>query len=100
MNYNIQFVQTGTVENAENLIVEKLDKLGEKYDWVINADIFFKKEKDTHGKGFICEAKLSLPGPLIFASSDEDSFEAAAAETINDLERQLRKRKDEMKAHR
>jgi putative sigma-54 modulation protein len=99
MKVNIQFVQTTQEKWAEELVNEKLDDLGQKYDWLIRADVFFKEEKDTDGKGKICEIRLSLPGPRIFASSDEDNFEASIAETIRDLEVQLKKRKAQMSTH-
>ncbi len=99
MKVNIQFVQTTQEKWAEELVNEKLDDLGQKYDWLIRADVFFKEEKDTDGKGKICDIRLSLPGPRIFASSDEDSFEASVAETIRDLEVQLKKRKAQMSTH-
>lgn len=99
MEYIIQFVQTPINPSAEYLAKEKLETLGERYDWLIRADVFFKEEKGTYGKGKICEIRLSCPGPRIFASSNEESFEAAVAETIRDLEIQLGKRKDEMHPH-
>jgi putative sigma-54 modulation protein len=99
MKVNIQFVQTAQRKGVEELVNQKLDDLGQKYDWLIGADVFFKEEKDTDGKGKICEIRLSLPGPRIFASSDEDSFENSVAETIRDLEVQLKKRKAQMSTH-
>ncbi len=99
MKVNIQFVQTTQKKWAEELVNQKLDDLGLKYDWIIGADVFFKEEKDTDGKGKICDIRLSLPGPRIFASSDEDNFEASVAETIRDLEVQLKKRKAQMSTH-
>ena len=93
MEYTIQFVQTETVETAEQLAIKKLDKLGSKYSEIISAQVFFKEEKGSNGKGKICDIRLSLPGPQVFASSDEDSLEAAVAETIRDLDRQLAKRR-------
>ena len=99
MKVNIQFVQTAQKKWAEELVNQKLDDLGLKYDWIIGADVFFKEEKDTDGKGKICDIRLSLPGPRIFASSDEDNFEASVAETIRDLEVQLKKRKAQMSTH-
>lgn len=92
----IQFVQTETNETAKKLVQEKLEQLFEKYSWLIRGDVFFKEEKDTYGKGKICEIRLSCPGPRLFASSNEESFEAAVAESINDLSIQLEKRKSEM----
>lgn len=95
----IQFVQTETDDTAKQLVLEKIEQLSKKYDWLIRADVFFKEEKDTYGIGKICEIRLSCPGPRIFASSNEESFEASMAETIRDLEVQLEKRKSEMNTH-
>lgn len=95
----IQFVQAETDDTAKQLVLEKIEQLSKKYDWLIRADVFFKEEKDTIGKGKICEIRLSCPGPRIFASSNEESFEASLAETIRDLEVQLEKRKSEMNTY-
>lgn len=92
----VQFVQTETNDSVKQMVLEKVEQLSKKYDWIIRADVFFKEEKDTYGKGKICEIRLSCPGPRLFASSNEESFEAAVAETIRDLEIQLEKRKSEM----
>ena len=93
MEHRIQFVRIEASETAEQLAIEKLEKLGSKYHDIISAQVFFKEEKGSNGKGKICDIRLSLPGPQVFASSDEDSLEAAVAETIRDLDRQLAKRK-------
>jgi len=94
-----QFVQLAKSERLEDLTQKKLDKLENKYDWIIRADVFFKKQDGMEPKGFICNIKLSVPGPQVFAESNETSFEAAMAETVSDLDRQLSKRKAQMKTH-
>ena len=99
MKTNIQFVHAESKLSAEQLVQRKLDKLETKYDWIISADVMFKEEKSTNGKGKVCAIELSLPGPKIHASSSDESFEAAAAGTVGDLEKQLRKRKAEMQSH-
>ena len=99
MTYDIQFVDTPVNAYLEKLASEKLYSLGRKFDWIINADIILKEIKDPKGKGHICEIKLSLPGPMIFASSNEEGLEAAIAETVRDLERQCKKRKGEFRPH-
>jgi putative sigma-54 modulation protein len=38
-----------------------------------------------------------MPGPRLFAEATHDNFESSISESINDLERQLRKRKEKMK---
>lgn len=94
MTINIQYLQMPASESLDAIVNRNLGKLGQKYHDIIRTDVFFKKEKDPQGKGKICEMRLSLPGPQIFAKSDEDDFEKAAAETLNDIEDQLRKRKE------
>lgn len=98
MQIKSQFVQMPNILSVDELVIKKLQKLGDKFDWIIGADVFFREEPDTAGKGRICEIRLSVPGPRIFASSNEESFEAAVSETINDLKVQLKKRKSEMKS--
>ncbi|MDY8134950.1 ribosome hibernation-promoting factor, HPF/YfiA family [Aquimarina sp. 2201CG5-10] len=99
MKTSIQFVQMPTSETMINYVNQKLDKLYKRYDWVIKSVVFFKKENDPKGKGKICDLELSLPGPKIFATSNEKNFELAFKETLNDIEKQLKKRKQEMKPY-
>lgn len=99
MEIKIQFVQVPKSEAVESFAIRKLIKLSEKYEWLIGADVFYKLEPDTKGKGKICEIRLSLPGPRVFAFSDEASFETATDETLRDLDKQLQKRKKEMKPY-
>ncbi|NHF59709.1 HPF/RaiA family ribosome-associated protein [Flavobacteriaceae bacterium TP-CH-4] len=100
MTINIQYVQMPTSESLNGIVTRNLKKLGHKYQFVIRADVFFKLENDPRGKGNICEIQLSAPGPRLFAKSDENNFEKAAAATIADLERQLKKRKGKFNEHR
>lgn len=99
MEITSQFVQTETNGTADDLVFEKLENLAKHYNWLIRAKVIFKEEKGSDGKGKICEIILSLPGPQIFASSNEESFEMSVAETVRDLEVQLKKRKSEMKPY-
>lgn len=99
MTINIQFVNLDHSDSIAKFTEKKLNKMAEKYDWLINADVFFKEEGTNPEKGKICNIKLSLPGPQIFATSDEKNFEMSVKETINDLEIQLKKRKQTFMAH-
>ncbi len=94
-----QFVQLTRSESLEAFTQEKLDKLENKYDFIIRAEVHIKKQDGMDPKGFICNIKLSVPGPQVFAESNEDSFEAAVSATVKDLEKQLSKRKSQMQTH-
>lgn len=81
-------------QRLEDFAKDKLEQLAQKYDDVIRADVFFKKENTTSDEtGKICNIRLSLPGPRLFAEASHDNYENSISESINDLERQLRKRK-------
>ena len=99
MKTNIQFVQMEKNAYVEELLLKKIKKLAKRYDWIHDANVFYRQEKGTVGKGRICEIRLGVPGQRIFASSDEESFEKATDETIKDLEVQLKERKGDMKPH-
>lgn len=96
MTINMQYVQMPESESLSKIVTRNLQKLSHKYDFVIRADVFFKLGQGKDGTDKICEMQLSAPGPRIFAKSTENNFEKAAAETISDLERQLRKRKEKL----
>ncbi|NER09105.1 putative sigma-54 modulation protein [Muriicola jejuensis] len=93
MTVNIQYLHMPTSEAMNELLTHKLEKISAKYDWILSTDVYFKLGNDSSGKNKVCEMKMEVPGPRIFASSTEDNFEKAAAATLKDLERQLKKRK-------
>jgi len=99
MEITVQFVKMPTSETMEAFVQKKLEKLEKRYDWILKADVFYKIENNLKGKGKICDIQLSVPGPRIFATTDDESFEAATDETIRDIEKQLKKRKSEMKPY-
>lgn len=99
MEVLFQFVQLQRSERLEQLVREKLDKLENKYDWIVRSEVHFKRQEEQNPMGYICNINVSVPGPQIFAESNENSFEAAAAESVRDIEKQLAKKKSQMKSH-
>ncbi len=99
MTISIQYVHMATSEAMNDYVNNKLNKLGKKYDWIISAEVHFEKEPDVKGKGKKCKIELSAPGPRLFATSNEETFENAVKKTIKDLEIQLKKRKKTFVRH-
>ena len=93
MTVDFQFVKIPVSEALKEYTTKKLQKIETKYNWVIHTEVFYKIENDDIGEK-ICEMELSLPGPKIFASSKEKNFEMAVKETISDIQKQLKKRKE------
>lgn len=100
MNINFEYHDVKASARLEEMVSKRLGKLEDKYDFIVRADVFFKKENtSTSEKGLICSIKLSAPGPLLFSESNNAKFEMSIAYAIEDLERQLEKRKGKLKSH-
>ncbi len=100
MNINFEYDGVKASNRLEIMAAERIDKLFDKYDFIIRADVFFKTENTSDPEtGMICNIRLSIPGPRLFADSSTSSFEASIAKSTEDLDRQLQKRKAKMKAH-
>ena len=100
MNINFEYHNVKASNRLEIMAAKKIDKLFDKYDFLVRADVFFKTENTSEADtGMLCNIRLSLPGPRMFAESSNASFEASIAESITELERQLEKRKAKMKKH-
>lgn len=99
MTVNFQYVNIDVSDTLSALTEEKLEKLANKFEFLISAQVFFKHDDKDHKAGKICNIELSLPGPRIFATSNKKNYEMAMNETINDLIRQLKKRKEVYKTH-
>jgi len=99
MTVNFQYVGVDVSETLSAFTEEKLKKIFNKFEFVIGATVYFKKEEHQHETGKICNIELSLPGPRLFATSSERNYEVAVRASISDLERQLKKRKEVYKTH-
>lgn len=99
MTINIEYVRMDISEALNAYVEGKLEKISKKYEFVITADVRFEHEQDPKGKGCICKMELSLPGPRIFAASNEKNYEVAVKKTISEVVKQLDKRKQVFRTH-
>ncbi|HZW77079.1 MAG TPA: ribosome-associated translation inhibitor RaiA [Flavobacteriaceae bacterium] len=98
MNITFQYHDVAASQRLETFISERLDKLQSKYDFIVNADVYFKKEnaRDPEGRKVI-GVRLNVPGQAIFAEQSTNSFEASVAKVMEELRTQLQKQKGKMK---
>ncbi|WP_047245232.1 ribosome hibernation-promoting factor, HPF/YfiA family [Maribacter thermophilus] len=100
MNINFEYDDVKASNRLEIMAAKKLEKLLDKFDFIVRADVFFKKENTSSpDTGMICNIRLSAPGPRLFAEASNSSFEASISESVDDLHRQLQKRKAKMQSH-
>ncbi len=100
MNINFEYKDVAASKRLEALAIEKLDKLENKYDFIVAADVYFKNE-NTKGAddGKTVEIRLNVPGATLFSSDHSTSFEASIAKAVNEVGVQAQKKKDKMQAH-
>lgn len=100
MNINFEYHEVAASPRLEAFVAEKLNKLENKYDAIVSADVYFKKENSSNPElGKICSVRLAMPGPTIFAETSSSSFEASVAKVTTELRGQLQKRKEKLNAH-
>lgn len=100
MNINFEYHEVTASPRLEAFVAEKLNKLENKYDSIVSADVYFKKENTSNPEvGKICSIRLAMPGPTIFAETSQGSFEASVAKVIAELRSQLQKRKEKLNSH-
>ena len=99
MTINIEYVKMDISESLNQFTMAKLSKLAKKYEWLINCDVHFEHLQNPKGKGCICKMEMSMPGPRIFAQANEKNYELAVKETIKELSKQLKKRKQTFKTY-
>ena len=100
MNINFEYHNVNASKRLEEFAKEKLESLYTKFQIIIRADVFFKTENTSSDEtGMICNIRLSVPGPRLFAEASNSNFNTSITESINDLEKQLTKKKGKMANH-
>ena len=100
MTVNYEYDGVTASPELEEYVKGKLDKLFNKYEFIVRADVFFKTENTSvRNDKMKTSIRLSAPGPRLFAENTTDSFHKSSAEVVNALERQLDKRKSTMQTH-
>jgi putative sigma-54 modulation protein len=96
VNLKISSVHFDADKKLLEFVKERVDKLGNYYDKIIDGDVILKIDNNNTGENKIAEIKLSVPGNDIFAKKQCKSFEEATDSAIEALRRQLKKHKEKL----
>jgi putative sigma-54 modulation protein len=97
-------VQTETVQfKADKKLLDfidnKMSKLDQFFDRIIDAQVYLKLENSGQVKDKIAEIKLNVPGDTLIAKESSKAFESSIDAAIDVLKRQLDKYKEKMREH-
>jgi putative sigma-54 modulation protein len=94
MNLKINAVGFTADSKLIDFIEAKIAKLPNFYDKIIDTDIFLKLDSHSKVKEKIVEIRTNVPGATLFVESSDFSFETAMDMAMDDMVKQLKKKKE------
>lgn len=99
MNVNIQTVHFDADQKLINYVHQKLEKLSQFHDRIINVDVFLKLDNVVHNiKDKIAEIRVRVPRSEFFVKSTSKSFEASFDEALESMVNQIKRKKEKLVA--
>jgi ribosomal subunit interface protein len=80
-------------QELTDFIKGKVEKLEHLYNEIIWSEVWLKLDKSDTKENKVCEIRLAIPGNDLLASAQSKTFEEAAAQCMEALEKQIKKRK-------
>ena len=99
MKVNTQSVNFNADQKLIDFIQKRMDKLDVFYDKVIKSDVYLKVINTSGKENKIFEATVRVPGDSFVVKKQCKSFEEGVDVAVSSLERQLKKRKEKLRAH-
>lgn len=99
MKVNTQAVNFNADQKLLNFIQTRMDKLDNYYDKVIKSDVFLKVQNTSDKENKVFEAKVSVPGDSLVIKKQCKTFEEGTDMAVASLQRQLKKRKEKLRAY-
>ncbi|HWJ91276.1 MAG TPA: HPF/RaiA family ribosome-associated protein [Flavisolibacter sp.] len=99
MNVNIQTVHFDADKKLVDYVNQRLEKLSQFHDRIINVDVFLKLDNVVHTiKDKIAEIRVQIPRSEFFVKSTSKSFEASFEEALESMVNQIKRKKQKMAA--
>jgi putative sigma-54 modulation protein len=99
MNVNIQTVHFDADSKLLDYVKQKVDKITQFHDRIINVDVFLKLDNVVHNiKDKIAEIRVHVPKSEFFVKSTSKSFEASFDEALEAIVNQIKRKKEKLAA--
>jgi putative sigma-54 modulation protein len=89
MNVQIHSVRFDADKKLVDFVQQKLVKLSQFGDGIVNAEVYLRLDKDQERKNKISEIRLDLRGAPLFARKQSKTFEEATDMAIDALKKQI-----------
>ena len=89
MNIQIHSVRFDADKKLIDFVHQKLDKLNQFGEGIVNAEVYLRLDKDQERENKISEIKVEISGSSLFAKKQSKSFEESTDEAIDALKKQI-----------
>lgn len=93
MNVQIHSVRFDADKKLISFIHQKLEKLTQLGEEIVNAEVYLRLDKDQERENKISEIKLDLPGGPLFSKKQSKTFEESTDDAVDALKKQITKYK-------
>ncbi len=93
MNIQIHSVRFDADKKLINFIHQKVDKLTQFGEDIVNAEVYLRLDNDQERENKISEIKLDLSGGPLFAKKQSKTFEEATDNAVDALKKQITRHK-------
>ena len=97
MNIQIHSVRFDADKKLLDFVTQKVNKLAQLSDDIVNAEVFLRLDKDDERENKITEIKVEYPRGPLFARKQSKTFEEATDLVVDALKRQIVKQKGKMR---
>jgi putative sigma-54 modulation protein len=80
--------------SLEEYLFRHIEKLGKTFSRIRKCEMLLRELNKKHDRNCMIEAKLFIPGTILFAKDEEGNFELAAKKMFDDLHDQLLRYKE------
>jgi putative sigma-54 modulation protein len=97
MKIKVQSIHFDADRKLLEFVEEKVDKLFQFYDHIIDSEVFLRLDKSDNSDNKVAEIKINTPGKTLFAKEQCSSFEEATDTAVDSLRRQIIKHKEKLR---
>ncbi|MBK6641947.1 MAG: ribosome-associated translation inhibitor RaiA [Bacteroidia bacterium] len=97
MKIKVQSIHFTADKKLLQFVEEKVDKLFQFYDSIIDSEVYLRLDKSDNSENKIAEIKINTPGKTLFAKEQCKTFEEATDVAVEALRRQITKHKEKLR---
>jgi putative sigma-54 modulation protein len=97
MKIKVQSIHFTADKKLLKFVEEKVDKLFQFYDSIIDSEVYLRLDKSDSMENKIAEIKITTPGKTMFAKEQCKTFEEATDVAVEALRKQITKQKEKLR---